>query len=187
MKSKIQTPFAGQNIISRSLPKTGQTIEYLAGDDGTHEAGWWKGRLNANNKTRFIIKLIGAMPADHIILDRATGLMWARDGNAAGCNNGNVITWANAITYANGLTFAGFDDWRLPNINELASIANYEVGAPCIWVVFTNTKHTNCYYWSSTTSFILTTFAHVVAFAGPITDMLDKDEEQYLKVVRKGL
>lgn len=120
----LDTPEAGQNIITRGLPKTGQVVEYQAGDDGTYEAGWWKGRLNANNRTRFITRTIGG---DDVILDRATGLMWAADGNTAGCNNSATIAWGAAINYANALNFAGFTDWRLPNVFEAESIMDYTV------------------------------------------------------------
>ena len=58
-------------IHSRGLPKTGQTVKYADGDDGDYEAGWWKGKLVSNNKTRFIQKRIDG---DDIVFDRATGL-----------------------------------------------------------------------------------------------------------------
>ncbi len=111
----IETPDARKFVFSRRLPKTGQTASYQAGDDGDYEAGWSIGQ-------RFITKTIGG---DQIVLDRATGLMWARDFNAAGGNNGALINWANAIIYAEALNFAGWTDWKLPNIAELVSIRNY--------------------------------------------------------------
>ncbi len=110
-------------VLTYGLPKTGQVIEYEAGDDGTYEAGWWRGRLNADNRIRYIAETIGG---DDIVLDLATGLMWAADGNAAGCNNGAAITWANAIIYAEALSFAGFSDWHLPNVKELLSLIEYD-------------------------------------------------------------
>lgn len=179
-----QTPDAGQNIITRGLPKTGQTILYLAGDDGDHQAGWWLGRLNANNRTRFIAKTIGG---DDIVLDRATGLMWAADGNAAGCNNGNTITWANAIPYANGLTFATFSDWRIPNIKELLSLADYSQCHPAIDpIIFPNTALN--YYWSSTTlGEEPTAYAWAVQFDFALTEIRAKTDLLKIRCVRKGV
>lgn len=176
---------AGQNILTRQLPKTGQVIQYQAGDDGTYEAGWWKGRLNANNRTRWIARTIGG---DDIVLDRATGLMWAADGNAAGCNNGAIITWANAIIYANGLTFAGFIDWRLPNVKELVTIVDFELALPAIEEPpFANT--TNLFYWSSTTYFLDTLNAWTVKFniGQTVSRVKTSEASHYLRCVRKGL
>ena len=179
----METPEAGQNIITRGLPKTGQVTEYQAGDDGTYETGWWKGRLNANNRTRWIAKTIGG---DDIVLDRATGLMWAGDGNAAGCNNGATISWANGIIYANGLDFAGFTDWRLPNVKALISILNYGLSTPSIEEPpFTNTFTGS--FWSSTTKFSLVTDAWRVTFVDGIVSAIDKDTLIRIHCVRKGL
>ncbi len=119
----IQSSETVSEILTYGLPKTGQIIEYQAGDDGTYEAGWWKGRLNADNRTRYVADTIDG---DDVVLDLATGLLWAADGNAAGCNNGATATWANAVNYAEALTFAGSSDWRLPNVKELLSIVEYD-------------------------------------------------------------
>lgn len=170
-------------ILSRGLLKTGQVIEYQAGDDGTYEAGWWKGRLNANNRTRFLTRTIGG---DDIVLDRATGLMWAADGDEAGCNNGATITWANGITYANGLTFADFSDWRMPNIKELFSIVTFNIWTPAIdEPPFANTPDRK--YWSSTTFIGDTTQVWLIDFTRGKVDYELKTEEGHIRCVRKGL
>ena len=132
--------------LSRGLPKTGQSTAYIAGDDGTFQAGWWIGKTVSNNKERFIAKTIAG---DDVVIDRATGLMWAADGNEAGCNNDNIGFGPALITYATGLDFAGFTDWRMPNIFELLSLVNWTLDAPCIsQPPFSNTA--SLYYWSST-------------------------------------
>jgi len=136
----------GQIVLSRLVPKTGQTTEHRAGDDGTYQAGWWKGLTHTANKTRFILKTIGV---DKVVIDNATGLMWAADGNAAGGYNGIQHNWEDCIDYANALDFAGFTDWRVPSIFELASIIIYDRFSPAILEPpFSNTAST--YTWTST-------------------------------------
>ena len=78
-----------KHIISRGLPKTGQTTSYITTDDGDTEIGWWKGLTDAQNRTRFVSVTISG---GDVVIDRATGLMWSADGNEAGCNNGNTIS-----------------------------------------------------------------------------------------------
>ena len=56
---------------------------------------------------------------DEIVKDSVTGLIWQKtykDG---------VKKFADALSTCEDLDYAGFTDWRLPNKNELASIANY--------------------------------------------------------------
>ena len=154
------------------LPKTGQTVEYQSGDDGAYEKGYPK------SGARFVDN------GDGTITDKATGLMWAKDGNGAGCNNGATIAWGAAITFANDLTFAGYSDWRLPNVKELQSIVDYSTYNPAIDSSFTNTQ--SGYYWSSTTYADLTDFAWDVYFNYGYVDLDDKDDGYYVRPVRGG-
>jgi len=179
----METPEAGQNILTRGLPKTRQFQSYAADDDGIFEAGWWRGRLNANNRTRFIAQTIGG---DYIVLDRATGLMWCGDGNDAGGGLGLGYTWANAITYCSGLNYAGFTDWRLPNRNELGSILHIDRPSPLIDVTFFTNIH-NGYYWTSSTYPMITANAYFWTMTSSVCSHAAKTNTYYLLAVRKGL
>lgn len=138
------------------LPKTGQITSYQAGDDGTYEAGWWRRRLNANNKTRFRSVVIGG---DTIILDYATRLMWRDYGEL-----GDTYDWIVSITIANGFVYAGFSDWRLPNRLELLSLVNHDsvdmMYSDCPLTLL----GTSALYWTSTTLSFLTSLAFCVIF-----------------------
>lgn len=170
-------------VLSRLLPKTGQSISYRARDDGEIEAGWWRGLLNANNKTRFIAKTIGG---DDVVIDLATGLMWAANGNKAGCNNGNELEWGEAIDYANALDFAGFTDWRLPNINELGSIVDFSAVNPAIYTSFFPNTAADIYL-SSTSRQAPTTYAWYIEFWYGMRGSQAKDVHNHIRCVRGGL
>lgn len=185
----MTTPDHGRNIITRGLPKTGQITQYRAGDDGQYEAGWWKGRLNANNRQRWIAKTIAG---DDIVVDRATGLMWAADGNLLGCYFGLAINWNGAIDFCEGMgPFAGFSDWRLPNVKELNSIIEYDAALNAAFLSliqeppFANTKHN--FYWVSTTDADDITQAYIQNFHDGLIDVDAKDQGHYIRAVRKGL
>jgi hypothetical protein len=81
---------------------------------------------------------------DGTITDRATGLMWQKSGSS------RAKLWKPARTYVKQLNedqFAGYSDWRLPTIEELASLVEREkVHEFHIDPMFYN-KQTSC--WSA--------------------------------------
>jgi len=155
------------------VPVSGQTIYYQVGDDGYHRAG-----------SEFCFQTFVSAGA-LLVRDRNTGLVWAADGNAAGCFNGQTAFWNTAVDWCYNLDFGGYTDWRLPNIKELQSIVHYGEMYPAIdEAFFPNTKDER--YWSSTTwSSGITTSAFTIdlrsgAFAGGVK----AGEHCYLRAVR---
>ncbi|WP_440682667.1 DUF1566 domain-containing protein [Cysteiniphilum halobium] len=62
--------------------------------------------------------------------DKLTGLMWAKDGSAS-----RPIAWSDAVSYAKKLSLCGYNDWRLPTVNELRSLVNYaDTTSPAHWL-----------------------------------------------------
>jgi hypothetical protein len=58
-----------------------------------------------------------------VVSDRATGLMWERSGSV------NYMKFADALEYVRQLNaerFAGFNDWRLPTLEEAMSLMESE-------------------------------------------------------------
>jgi hypothetical protein len=54
-----------------------------------------------------------------VVVDNATGLMWMRKGH------GNYLNWDEAqkwVTRLNQLGYAGYQDWRLPTLEEAVSL-----------------------------------------------------------------
>ena len=123
---------------------------------------------NISNSSKFNSRRVRLVSADTVavsytnnnngtITDNTTGLMWKacdqeqvwNDGDPDSCTVGTdeTYTWTAALTEAQNHTFAGYDDWRLPNIKELTSIADYTL-SPSINPVFPNANTGN--FWSST-------------------------------------
>lgn len=164
----VQTGSA--SIGAGNLLKTGQTIVYRAGDDGTYQKGVPFGYTDNGDGT---------------VTDNVTGLMWAGDGIGSGCANGATMTWYQAIDWAENLTFAGYSDWRLPNATELQSIVNYENYAPSLnTTFFPNTNFS--IYWASTTRSWRTSYAHITRFDTGTSNNTRKFYAYYVRSIRGG-
>jgi hypothetical protein len=93
---------------------------------------------------------------DGTILDIGTNLMWQKCiVGATGVNclatNGTGYDWQGALNEAQTSNFAGYNDWRVPNIKEIASIIEHRCKNPALNSnYFPNTP--NNFEWSSTPS-----------------------------------
>jgi hypothetical protein len=65
-------------------------------------------------QARYARVLVGT---DATIQDLSTGLEWMQD---TGSPSGRM--WKEALAYCEDLSHAGYDNWRLPNVTELASL-----------------------------------------------------------------
>ena len=81
--------------------------------------------------------------AKEILTDKARGLMWQDDSSAKSVQK----DWEGAKSHCQNLRHAGFDDWRLPTISELESLADVSKQAPAIKEGFKNVA--SSLYWSS--------------------------------------
>lgn len=136
------------------LPDTGQTTSYTAtfGEDHDYQPAASQPSYTDNG--------------NGTITDNRTTLMWVKDGNSPGCNNGVSLTWEQALSFCEGLSYAGYSDWRLPNVRELGSIINDGVTNPTISTAyFPNTKTGGVgQYWTSTTQIADPTVAWQINF-----------------------
>jgi hypothetical protein len=92
---------------------------------------------------------------DGTVTDTCTGLMWQKkiadtsgDGQST---DQDLVAWCRALEYCENLSFAGHDDWRLPNVRELLSIADYGRSNPAIDRVFGQVLPPFGYWSSSST------------------------------------
>ena len=87
---------------------------------------------------------------DGTVTDRLTGLMWTRNaGPAAG--QYNWFRALDAVSQLNANEYCGYHNWRLPNVNELATLIDRSRYAPALprSHPFSNVK---VWYWTSTTT-----------------------------------
>ena len=149
------------------LPDTGQTTSYTAtfGEDHDYQPAITQPSFTDN--------------ADGTITDNRTGLMWAKDGTAAGCNGGTPTTWEEAGAFCQNLTFASYTDWRLPSVREFMSILNYQNYGPTI-----NAGNN----WTSTTVVANTATAWTIfSTNGEVAGSSAKTNAGYIRCVRGGL
>ncbi len=96
----------------------------------------------------------------NIVEDKSTGLMWLDDSKVVDFQS-NATSWRGAIWQCDNLPPSrngGYDDWRLPNYNELLSIMDFNrpAGEPLINKAFVNVATRSKegfvrFYWTSTT------------------------------------
>jgi hypothetical protein len=143
----IQVAILGCTIGGSSVPRTGQTATFAAGDDGDLENGVrWPNRRFTDNR-------------NGTVTDNLTGLVWLKDLD---CVSEVPQNWQNALitvnTLAHGDAACGLTDgsvagdWRLPNRNELLSLLDLGASNPALpanhpFINFSDESS----YWSSTT------------------------------------
>jgi len=133
------------------LPRTGQTLPYASGDDGTVQKGV------AVSGPRFTDNANGT------VTDNLTGLIWLRN---ARCDFGDAVTpafilsWSDALGVSNTLASGSCGlsdgskagDWRLPNVVELESLVDIAQAGPALPVAHPFSGVQSNVYWSSTTN-----------------------------------
>ena len=140
------TAYDGSNPLVQ-LAATGQRTSYADGDDAAEAKGVAWG---SSGTVRF------ADNGDGSVTDTVTGLVWLKD---AGCLP--VETWAAAIAEANGLASGACGltdgskagDWRLPNLNELASLVDLSAVHPALTSGNPFARVSTGIYWTSTSYF----------------------------------
>jgi len=111
------------------------------------------------------------------VVDRKTRLMWQKtdDNTKRDCDD--------AGTYCDELVLGGYDDWRLPRIDELSTIVDYSQFLPASDDVFGRRSR---YYWSSSTSADDPDDAWRVNFGYGYAYWNVKGDAHYVRCVRGG-
>ena len=128
---------------------------------------------------------------DGTVTDKATGLQWKRcsegqtwDG-ATCTGSATQHTWKQALRLADGASYAGKDDWRLPNLKELASIVERACYGPAIDLVpFPGTPSNG--YWPSSPNAYYAGSAWSVDFRHGSDGVYYKGSGFHVRLVRGG-
>ena len=105
------------------------------------------------------------------VLDKETGLVWEQSPDGV-----NAYTWEEAQSHCNALETGGRMGWRLPTLQELASLVDPMRSNPALPMgsPFRNVQLSD--YWSATTSVRDTSDAWVVSFGtARLTFHVDND------------
>ena len=139
---------------------------------------------------------------DGTFTDQTTGLMWEKLSDDGGIHDWDELyDWVDAaavkIAALNSAVFAGHSDWRLPNVNELQTLANYGTIYPAAYSVANTACAPGCgatscsctqsdAYWTSTTSLRTPSFAWYLSFVSGAVSPGDKSLQAYVRVVRSA-
>jgi hypothetical protein len=159
---------------------------------------------------------------DGTVTDHKTGLQWEKkdqsggihdysnfyswcvlrhDRGVASCGSTNIMDGPLVTTFLaavnSGGGFAGHTDWRIPNVDELESIASYQNANPAADAVFNTGCAAGCTvttcsctqsnsYWASTTYQEDPTVAWEVYFNDGFVDAEGKLVDGYVRAVRNA-
>jgi len=128
------------------VPRTGQSISYVAGDDGDLQPGHsWPPRFTIQADT-------------NLVVDNMTGLMWTRNATLGHAG------WGFAVADCYMSHLFSYDDWRLPSIREMESLMDLGEAYPTLLTghPFVNVG-TN--YWTGTSDVVDSSQAWVVSLS----------------------
>ena len=129
---------------------------------------------------------------DGTVTHNTTGLMWMRCGLGKIWESGTCMgspstyTWESALVAASQYTYAEYDDWRLPNKNELASIVEKRCFETAInSEIFPETPSE--FFWTSSPDSNCSNCVWTSMFLnGETYGWSEQDYTYYVRLVRSG-
>lgn len=133
---------------------------------------------------------------DGTVTHEKTGLMWkvcteGQAWNSGACSDTQTqLRWPDALESANTAntnSYAGKTGWRLPNIKELASIAELKCSGPAINTTIFPSTLAN-YYWTSSIDTENANNALLIYFGdgGDLSNPRSATGSNYARLVRAG-
>ena len=114
------------------------------------------------------------------VTDARTSLTWSHT-----LGEGNFKKAEKLIAEANKMKLGGFDDWRLPTVEELFCLADRSRHSPAIDTnFFPDTK--SDWYWTSSSSAFDSGGAWVVGFSGGGSSGFGRSGSAFVRAVRSA-
>ena len=137
----------------------------------------WSQKLQCDTTAcpRFELVMGGAA-----VLDKETGLVWERSPDTS------TRTWNSACIHCYTREIANRKGWRLPTVEELASLVDNDNSNPALPTGHPFNVLQSDYYWSSTTRAGNTGFAWDVGFGNGVLSGYDKSAPDCVWCVRGG-
>jgi hypothetical protein len=192
------------DVLERVLKKTGQTKSYDGGsnvvsdhsvkDDGYYQAGTSVKYQRDSNKSIVVDTVRQLMWQDN---EEIKHIMkrWLTEGNYGKCEDNSSssacmnMAGDTAFLYCSTLTLGGYDDWRMPTVEELRDIVEYGKHRPAINEIFKsmpdNLSWTSRFFWSSTTVSGANTAAWPVEFDSGYIRYRTKNMPHHIRCVRE--
>lgn len=179
--------FVGKDTYTKLNIKTSkeQTEEYAKNvSEKTEQA---LDILSLNNQKEFEkIKNTFEDSGDHrfyrssknVVFDGKSKLLWADDLSSKRI----IKNYTTAKMYCKKLVLAGFNDWRLPKVEELLSITDLYELKPASKKAFKNVA--NKFYWTDTNKFKNKTLIWVVGFSNGNSRWSKTNREYNVRCVR---
>ena len=118
---------------------------------------------------------------EEAVLDKETGLVWERSPN-----NDKPLKWNNAFIHCYQKIIGGRKGWRLPTVEELASLVDSTRSAPSLPNGHPFQNVTTYDYWSATTVVNAQDQAWRVGFSSGHVNTDNKQSEMFVWCVRGG-
>lgn len=133
----------------------------------------WSQKLPANQRFQLVLD-------DEAVLDKETGLVWERSPST------DDTDWSGAISRCYTKEVGGRKGWRLPTVEELASLVDTTQSYPALPAghPFQNVQSDR--YWSATTDAEFTDAAWRVSISNGSVSQNYKGNSHYVWCVRGG-
>lgn len=115
------------------------------------------------------------------VLDKETGLIWERSPN-----NATPMKWNEAIIYCYQKSIGNRKGWRLPTVEELASLVDPTQSAPSLPSGHPFNNVATYDYWSATTVVNADSQAWLVGFGSGSVNTDNKQSNLFVWCVRGG-
>ncbi len=158
---------------------------------GSGPSSAWAATCNDNIPETTPTAAFDLSATDGTVIHNATGLMWSRCALGQTWSNNtcegtaSTHSWTSALTEAGNSTLAGYNDWRVPNLKELASIVERRCHSPAVnEIVFPATP--GSFFWSASVYVFSATEAWVVSFNVGHAFIDVKGDTDRVRLVRGG-